>query len=77
MLNTKNCTDCTSCGGCQLSIDTPQLFCMHCQPSEAPCLKVCSNDAVEVLGGAITINENNCIRCRSCVEVCPINVIKI
>ena len=30
---------------------------MNCQPSEAPCLKECPNDAIEVLGGAITINE--------------------
>ena len=61
MLNSGNCTNCT----------------MHCQPSEAPCLKACSEGAIEVLGGAITINAEKCTRCRDCVEVCPINIINI
>ena len=71
MLNSGNCTNCTT------NVDTPNLFCMHCQPSEAPCLKACSEGAIEVLGGAITINAEKCTRCRDCVEVCPINIINI
>ena len=79
MLNSGNCTNCTTCGSCQQTpnVDTPNLFCMHCQPSEAPCLKTCSEGAIEVLGGAITINSEKCNKCGDCVEVCPINVIKI
>ena len=34
-------------------------------------------DAIEVLGGAITINSEKCTLCRDCVEVCPLNVINI
>ncbi|MBR6928322.1 MAG: 4Fe-4S binding protein, partial [Methanobrevibacter sp.] len=56
---------------------TPTLFCMNCQPSEAPCLLACKENAIEVLGGAITINGEKCTRCGDCVEVCPIHVIKI
>ena len=79
MLNSGNCTDCTTCGSCQQTpnVDTPNLFCMNCQPSEAPCIKACRQNAIEVLGGAITINGEKCNRCGDCVEVCPINVIKI
>lgn len=79
MYDINNCTDCTKCGGCQQSInvDTPTLFCMHCQPSNAPCLKVCNNNAIELLGGAITMNTDKCIKCLNCVEVCPIKIIKI
>ena len=79
MLNSGNCTNCTTCGSCQQTpnVDTPNLFCMHCQPSEAPCLKACSEGAIEVLVGAITINGEKCNKCGDCVEVCPINVIKI
>ena len=79
MLNSGNCTNCTTCGSCQQTpnVDTPNLFCMHCQPSEAPCLKACSEGAIEVLGGAITINGEKCNKFGDCVEVCPINVIKI
>jgi len=79
MLNSGNCTNCTTCGSCQQTpnVDTPNLFCMHCQPSEAPCLKTCSEGAIEVLGGAITINGEKCNKCGDCVEVCPINAIKI
>ncbi len=79
MLNIGNCTDCTTCGSCQQTpnVDTPTLFCMNCQPSEAPCLKVCRENAIEVLGGAITINNEKCTGCRDCVEVCPDQIIKI
>ena len=79
MLNIGNCTDCTTCGSCQQTpnVDTPILFCMNCQPSNAPCLLICSQDAIEVLGGAITLNSEKCNGCRDCVEVCPYNIIKI
>ena len=79
MLNIENCTECTSCGSCQqsLSVDTPTLFCMNCQPSAAPCLMACENDAIEVLGGAISINNKQCLKCGNCVEVCPIDIIKL
>ena len=78
MFSLGKCTTCTTCGSCQQTptVDTPNLFCMNCQPSEAPCLKVCKYEAVEVLGGAITINDK-CNRCGECVEVCPLNIIKI
>ena len=79
MFNIGNCTDCTTCGSCQQTpnVDTPTLFCMNCQPSEAPCLKVCRENAIEVLGGAITINNEKCTRCGDCVEACPDALIKI
>ena len=79
MFNIGNCTDCTTCGSCQQTpnVDIPTLFCMNCQPSEAPCLKVCRENAIEVLGGAITINNEKCTRCGDCVEACPDAIIKI
>jgi Fe-S-cluster-containing hydrogenase component 2 len=79
MFKSGNCTDCTTCGSCQQTpnVDTPILFCLNCQPSEAPCLEICKDNAIEVLGGAITINSEKCTRCGDCVEVCPIGVIKI
>ena len=79
MFKSGNCTECTTCGSCQQTpnVDTPILFCMNCQPSEAPCLKTCEYDAIEVLGGAITINGEKCTKCGDCAEACPIDVIKI
>ena len=79
MFNIGNCTDCTTCGSCQQTpnVDTPNSFCMHCQPSDAPCLKACNQNAIEVLGGAITINGEKCTKCGDCAEVCPIDIIKI
>ena len=74
-----NCLNCTTCeSDCQLKeVDTPSLFCMNCQPSDAPCLSACRENAVEVLGGAITINSEKCNKCGDCVEVCPFGIIKI
>ena len=74
-----NCLNCTTCeSDCQLKeVDSPSLFCMNCTPKKAPCLKECPNNAIEILGGAITLNNDKCTKCGDCVEVCPINVIKI
>ena len=74
-----NCLNCTTCeSDCQLKeVDTPSLFCMNCTPTEAPCLKKCPNNAIEVLGGAITINEEKCDGCKQCIDVCPIGAIHI
>ena len=74
-----NCLNCKTCDSdCQLKeVDTPSLFCMNCQPSEAPCIKICPNNAIEVLGGAITINEGKCDKCKHCIDVCPIGAIQI
>ena len=79
MYNIGKCTECTTCGSCQQApaVDTPTLFCMHCQPSDAPCLLTCKQNAIFILGGAISLNYDNCNQCRECVEVCPIGVIKI
>ena len=79
MFKSGNCTECTTCGSCQQTpnVDTPTLFCMNCQPSDAPCLMACSENAIEVLGGAITINSEKCTKCRECVEACTFNIIKI
>ena len=79
MFKSGNCTDCTICGSCQQTpnVDTPILFCMNCQPSDAPCLKVCSQNAFEVLGGAITHNGEKCTKCGKCVDACPIKIIRI
>lgn len=79
MYNIGNCTDCTSCGSCQQThaVDTPLLFCMNCHPSDAPCIKICKQDAFEVLGGAITLNKNKCNKCLECIDVCPFDIIKI
>ena len=79
MFKSGTCTTCTTCGSCQQTpnVDTPTLFCMNCQPSEAPCLEVCKENAIEVLGGAITINKDKCSLCRDCVEACPYDIINI
>ena len=74
------CLNCEKCeNDCQLEeVDIPPLFCMNCQPpSEAPCLKECPNDAIELLGGAITINNQKCDKCRICENICPFSIIKI
>ncbi len=79
MFKSGNCTECTTCGSCQQTpnVDTPILFCMNCQPSDAPCILACKQNAFEVLGGAITLNNEKCNKCMDCVDVCPIGIIKI
>ena len=44
--------------------------CMHC--TDAPCTRVCEGKALtKTARGAVTWNEDRCIGCLSCVNVCP------
>ena len=69
--------NCVSCGNCQhpRDADNLSLFCMECPPNEAPCLKVCPKKAIEILGGAITLNKSKCDKCGECVKVCPLGIL--
>ena len=80
MYKLSNCTNCTTCGDCHEPFpetDSPPLFCMHCSPDNAPCILSCKQNAFELLGGAITLNKEKCNKCLECIDVCPIEIIKI
>jgi len=51
------------------------LSCQQCE--EAPCKKVCPINAIDrdENTGAVTINEDICIRCRICLIFCPFGAI--
>ncbi|MDR1721984.1 MAG: 4Fe-4S dicluster domain-containing protein [Methanobrevibacter sp.] len=78
--NPQLCIDCMKCErSCPNNAirvnDGVPLFCMHCSPDKAPCLQICPEGAIEELGGAIVINEEECIGCGMCRDVCPIGAI--
>ena len=78
MFKTGNCTTCTTCGSCQQTpnVDTPILFCMHCQPSEAPCVLTCSEGAIEVLGTPLTMGLiGNKLKEHNLVASAQLNVV--
>ena len=80
--NPELCIDCMKCerncpqNAIRVNEGVP-LFCMHCTPEKAPCLNICPENAIEELGGAITINQEKCIGCGMCRDVCPIGAISI
>jgi Fe-S-cluster-containing hydrogenase component 2 len=69
--------NCVSCGNCQhpRDVDNLPLFCMECSPTDAPCLKVCPNQAIESFGGAITLNKSKCDKCGKCKPVCHLSIL--
>ncbi len=50
--------------------------CVHCDPNEAPCVKVCPKGAIyEVADGILAIDYDKCDGCGKCAEACPRNAI--
>jgi carbon-monoxide dehydrogenase iron sulfur subunit len=47
------------------------LFCLQCE--EAFCQEICPTKAIQrdTKTGALTLNENKCVRCRACTMACP------
>ena len=46
------------------------LSCRHCE--DAPCRSVCPSDAIQRNEfGALVLNQERCIGCHSCVQICP------
>ncbi|MGC8659271.1 MAG: 4Fe-4S dicluster domain-containing protein, partial [Desulfomonilaceae bacterium] len=50
------------------------VSCMHCQ--DGPCLAACPTSAIDRDNqtGAVTVNGELCIGCRSCAQACPFGV---
>lgn len=48
------------------------VYCQHCE--EAPCLSVCSIDAIskDKNTGLVKINHIKCIGCKACILACPL-----
>lgn len=51
------------------------MMCMHC--GKPPCMPACPVQAIKKLdNGIVLINEEQCIGCRKCAEVCPFGAIQ-
>jgi carbon-monoxide dehydrogenase iron sulfur subunit len=53
------------------------LQCRHCE--DAPCVLVCPTGALKkpVTQGPVTLDDQLCIGCKSCILVCPFGVINL
>jgi len=51
------------------------LQCRHCE--DAPCVEICPSHALQKpdVEGPVTIRQELCIGCKSCIIVCPFGVI--
>jgi len=56
---------------------TIPMMCQHC--AEPICMYVCPTNAISRNEdtGAIILDENKCVGCRSCYNYCPLGAIKI
>ena len=61
-----------SAGG--LSTGFEAQLCLACDP--APCVAACPTDAFsQRRGGGVKVKRENCIRCGSCAEACPVDAV--
>ena len=52
------------------------VMCMHCE--DAPCVKICPEEAIHKRDdGIVWVDEDRCIGCGECIDVCPYGVISL
>lgn len=49
--------------------------CKHCE--DAPCLNVCSKNAISRIDGQVIIDTSKCIGCKDCMLACPFGAIDL
>lgn len=59
----------------KLSLEFVPSTCRHCE--NPPCSDVCPVEAVKRQDGAVLIDNEVCIGCKSCVEACPFGAIQL
>ncbi|OKP70111.1 formate dehydrogenase [Paenibacillus sp. P3E] len=52
---------------------TAPVQCRHCE--DAPCANVCPNGSITNNSSSISINQDTCIGCKTCMLVCPYGAI--
>ncbi|MGB2826318.1 MAG: 4Fe-4S dicluster domain-containing protein, partial [Thermoplasmata archaeon] len=57
--------------------DVP-VVCTHCIAcGDDCCVQACPVDAIKVVDGIVTIDEDECTACGSCVDACPFGVMRM
>ena len=51
------------------------VSCRHCH--EPLCVKSCITGAISVIGGVITIDQNKCVSCYTCILSCPYGAVSV
>ncbi len=61
--------------GDKVVVDFIPSTCRHC--AKPPCADVCPTDAIQKRSdGVVTISEERCVGCMSCLSACPFHVVQ-
>lgn len=63
----------SACNACESNKYIVSNLCKNCVAH--PCRQVCPRGAVDVIDGKSVINQDKCIKCGKCKEICPYDAI--
>jgi electron transport protein HydN len=49
--------------------------CKHCE--NPACMAVCTSGAISRINGAVIVDRDKCIGCKSCVDACPFGAVRM
>ena len=65
---------------CRLAVSLPnagEKKCINACFGYGTCVSVCKFDAIHIVDGVAKVDEDKCVACKACINICPMKVIDL